>query len=323
MKETFLDKKTSNCIKGISAIFIMLGHICGSLPMPVRFLFSGEMWVGVFFFYSGYGLIKSYKNRGEDYLKGFIKKKIINIWIPFLIAESFYTISYCIKNGGLTATDIILGCLGIKLYNSVLWYVIELLAINLLFYLLYKFCRIKNKEIIWPVLYLIFLALSVILDIGTWWYISTSAFVMGILWDKIKRFLRTYEQSKALQIILITAFTMLYIVYKYLSLVSDAESIAGLPKNYILTGLALIMVPVFVLVIATITGYCKWTVNSASDNLGKISYEIYLYHGLIAMLLVTGISNEQLKVLLIVAVTLITAFVMNLLHRRLKALCGK
>jgi peptidoglycan/LPS O-acetylase OafA/YrhL len=152
---------------------------------------------------------------------------------------------------------------------------------------------------------------------------STGGFVMGMVWDEIKRVFNTYEQSKALQIILVTAFTMLYIVYKYISLVSDAESIAGISKNYILTGLALVMVPVFVLVIATITSYCKWTVNATSDNLGKISYEIYLYHGLIAMLLVTGISNELLKVLLIVAVTLITAFVMNLLHRRLKALYGK
>ena len=74
-------KETSDCWKGLASIFIMLGHICpNNTPVFIRFFLSGNLWVGLFFFYSGYGLQYSL-----EYNRNYINKKILFLGKRLLI----------------------------------------------------------------------------------------------------------------------------------------------------------------------------------------------------------------------------------------------
>ena len=57
-----------------------------------RLIIAGRLAVGLFFFVSGYGLIKQYKQKGRSYLDTFFKKKGMSIFIPFLLAMVVYFI---------------------------------------------------------------------------------------------------------------------------------------------------------------------------------------------------------------------------------------
>lgn len=93
------------------------------------------MFVGVFFFYSGYGLKKSIKNN-PHYLDGFLKRKIASIYFPFLIAETCHALLTAYYNNDYS--NLFLRCVGFQLSNSILWYVVEILAMYILFYLFEK-----------------------------------------------------------------------------------------------------------------------------------------------------------------------------------------
>ena len=241
----FLDKDYGTYIRAMAALSVMLGHITAGFPWYVQRLFPGELWVGVFFFFSGYGLYLSYE-KNPGYLKDFLPKKLKNIYLPFIYAELLAT-SYYLYKHGFSIEDFILGVLGFKLYNSVAWYVIELLIINFLFYAIKRLNvnRGRNEIVIWISFYLIFLLWCVIYDIATCWYISTSAFIMGVTGYQYKERLVFFLKRN---IIIIICFAIL-IMYLYMNLLSNCHNgnyLLHLPKNYVITFLEMVLVPLFV-----------------------------------------------------------------------------
>lgn len=83
-----LDRTTTNCCKGIAAIIIMLHHISfrlSNLPVFVKMIwYIAFPIVGFFFFMSGYGLTCGLMKK-KDYLQGFLSKRLLNIFVPYVI----------------------------------------------------------------------------------------------------------------------------------------------------------------------------------------------------------------------------------------------
>ena len=76
-----LDAMTS--LKGVMAIFVLLHHISQKQAFLQTNTISffreiGILFVGVFFFTSGYGLHRSFSTK-PDYLKGFLKRRVLPI----------------------------------------------------------------------------------------------------------------------------------------------------------------------------------------------------------------------------------------------------
>ena len=86
---------SSQSLRGLSAIEITLGHI--GIATQSIFLFpnrkAGILFVGIFFFLSGYGLIYSLKNK-ENYISNFFRKRFFKIFLP---AYTVYMIALFIK----------------------------------------------------------------------------------------------------------------------------------------------------------------------------------------------------------------------------------
>lgn len=95
--EDFLSLKVSKGIQGFWAVCIIAHHFvqpfvysgqgAGALSI---FALIGFLFVGVFFFFSGYGLFKSYKNK-PNYLNGFLRKRIPVVLVPLYVVNTILT----------------------------------------------------------------------------------------------------------------------------------------------------------------------------------------------------------------------------------------
>ena len=93
--EDFLSLETMKSLRGFAAIGVILHHISQQQTFQqegilLPFVNAGAYFVAIFFFCSGYGLLKSFDSK-PDYLKGFIKKRIVkSIIIPYYVDILIY-----------------------------------------------------------------------------------------------------------------------------------------------------------------------------------------------------------------------------------------
>lgn len=310
-KITFLEKDISKWWKGIAACFIMIGHILPeNTPMCFSYFFTGSIWVGLFFFYSGYGMQVAL-DKNDQYLKGFIKKKFKRIYLPFFIAESLYyfIVNIAIKCDHISFQDFICSIIGIRLANSVLWYVIELLIIDILFWCI-NILKLDKK--IWIACYIVFVLAALKFDIGVWWYISTSCFVLGVYYKNVIRFFESIIKNRRGKYLSLFSFFLLYSILKF---IPYFEFQIPISKSYLIVGITCVVVPLFVLVCIIISEKISILKNKAF--LGQISYEIYLYHLLVAEVIWSCFGKTMTSIVIIAVLTVCVAYVMNLVDSKI------
>lgn len=320
MNSKFLDKDESANIKGMAALFVMLGHLFTSeYPLVAQFMSAGCLWVGLFFFYSGYGVMYSYRNN-IDYMHGFILNKIFKIYIPFVIAETIYTISYIVINpDAYSVKDIIADCLGVHLLNGSLWYVVHILLFYFLFYIIQK-CTHGNLNVwLWLGIFVVYLALAVGLDIGNWWYISSFALVMGVCYLDLQKWYDILLENGMLRILIVCGFAISFFLLQLAKYFSFA--IIPIPITWYITFLDMVTVPFFVMLVWIFTERVHIFRGVIMKFLGKNSYEIYIYH-LLVLLWLNQIENMNLwiKAILLVGITCIVAKIMNGVDKKIMGL---
>lgn len=122
------DLQLTNAYRGVAILFVMSQHVGGALGTNILTPLGG-IGVAIFLLLSGYGLSESYKAKGLD---GWIKKKMIRVWIPFLCT---YVIIFALRED----------CGWIKFVRQVLtidrseyWYVDYILRCYMVFYIAYR-----------------------------------------------------------------------------------------------------------------------------------------------------------------------------------------
>lgn len=98
--ETYISSSQTTAIKGIFAALIVLSHLRGYVSFSPSFTDAfyvtvlkqiGQLMVTLFFFYSGYGLMESYRKK-PNYAVGFFKNRILKVMLHFDIALIFFAI---------------------------------------------------------------------------------------------------------------------------------------------------------------------------------------------------------------------------------------
>ena len=88
------NKTFSDNLKGYLSLMIICNHLAASIKNPIilepMFRNIGFICVSIFFFISGWGTMYGYLKK-EDYLNGFVSRKITKILIPYLIAIILYS----------------------------------------------------------------------------------------------------------------------------------------------------------------------------------------------------------------------------------------
>ena len=112
------------------------GWVPGELSIFVNY---GYKFVAIFFFCSGFGLIKSLYSK-PDYLNGFLKKRVLKaIVIPFYVNVILYCPFLILSGKKLPVAHWITNFLGLTLMNEYAWYPVVLTIFYLAFYFIFKY----------------------------------------------------------------------------------------------------------------------------------------------------------------------------------------
>lgn len=179
----FLSKSTTNCIKGLCILVVILSHISQRMqnPSPIKpFMFSAYLAVSMFFFLSGYGLMFSTLNK-SNYLLNFFSKRLSKVYLPFVVVNALTLIIFHLSfNAKYSINKIIVYLLGIKLIDSTLWFVKSIILFYIIFYLAFKFF---TKDIAPRLLVLycfIYFIVCYKIGLGPSWFNTIFCFPLGV-----------------------------------------------------------------------------------------------------------------------------------------------
>ena len=200
--EEYTSLKQTKILQGITALFIALHHMgqktCASWQ-PIRyqvhgldvFIPLGYLFVGVFFFCSGLGLYRSLHSK-QDYLKGFVRRRIMPIVIAYYLSELIYTVIRLLMGQKMDIREMLWYLSGLHMANSNAWYVVVIPFFYLAFWAAFRFCKREGTAIFLVFLFTLgYTVLGTSIDHqndwwmqGEWWYNSIILFPMGLLFGK-------------------------------------------------------------------------------------------------------------------------------------------
>ena len=219
--EDYLSLDAMKSIRGFAAIGVILHHIsqaeayqnAGEIPI---FVHVGYLFVSLFFFCSGYGLLKSLDTR-PDYLKGFLKKRLPVIVVPYYMSIIFYGVFNLLVGNELAPMQWVTNLIGITMMNEYAWYPVVLMILYIAFYLIFRGRGSRKLKFLY--MFLIMLAMGMIFCVmghflwfagsepnwwmkssgpdfdkwwlgqkvwwfsGEWWVNSQVAFLLGMIYE--------------------------------------------------------------------------------------------------------------------------------------------
>lgn len=259
----------------------------------------GAPIVSIFFFISGYGLQSSWQKKGDAYLKGFFSRRILKVLLPWLLATLLYGLVQWLSPqqwiDGIKQTF----THGIPILPFS-WYVLEILFFYLAFYCAYRFFPGIWKGIVLLALVILFMLLTMRLQYGQGWWVSSLAFPAGIAFACYeKKWMALCERHPASYWLALFGLACLFC----LSFMAGKRLSAFVfPVSHVCIGLTVALV--------TERLPLEKLKTKIISFISSISYEIYLCQG-IAMALLRGrwqVTGDALFVSLVYLITIALAW---------------
>ena len=312
-KRTDLDKQTSQFLKGICALLIVIHHISMIYCYDInafdftntsflsQFIAWGSPIVCIFFFISGFGLMKKVNITNNAIIS--LEQRLFKLFLPIIIISLIY---FIILN--LIGVGIDINILSEKTFLPNSWYCYVIAYLYIIFFVLLYFT--KNQKFIIAALLLssvMFIFFMIILNWSSYWYKSIIVFNIGTIYafyeEKINVILNSY-----LGLILLLSLLIIYgIITLNISFVSNT-TITNI-NNFFISLLCPILILPFCL---------NWELSTTSifakilKFIGSISYEIYLIHGcVIYFIQLSNIDNIFLIIFLVYTITILVALGIN------------
>ncbi len=325
--EDFMSLEATKCLQGICAVCVMLHHVSQTAAFReakelTLFPEVGFWFVGIFFFCSGYGLIKSMREKG-DYLTTFPRKRLLTVLIPFYTMTLAFAIYDVASGVRMPASQWVLSALGLVLINSHAWYIVVITLLYVAFY--FFFTRLKSERKAFVAMGL-FVFAQMVLGIlwghlawwagkpfwwqdpsgfqaaawwmmpcalwyqGEWWINSTILFLVGMLFARFERPVVAWLK-RGYWLKLAASFVALVGFYLASGRVMDTFSYwtefggvrsLGLGNKYACLATQTFLVTAFVVFVFMAMMKAR-SINPVTTFLGKIALEIYLMHNLLLM----------------------------------------
>ncbi len=203
--EEYTSLQQTRILRGICALGIALHHMAQKTCAPWHpsiytvhgldfFIDIGYLFVAVFLFCSGFGLYRSLHAR-PDYLKHFIRRRILPVVIAFYLSEFMYTGIRLLMGERMDLTKILWYLSGLHMANENAWYVIVIPFFYLVFLAAFRVCRREGFAILWVFVFtLAYTVLGALIDHqndwwmrGEWWYNSILLFPVGLLFGRFEK----------------------------------------------------------------------------------------------------------------------------------------
>ena len=295
----YMSLSTTTAIKGIFALIIFFSHTMQCIELspgfgdrafgyPMKYL--EQLMVTIFFFYAGYGIAISDKNK-EGYTKGFFKKRILKTLLHFDMVVLLFLVLQFILGNRFNPENYLYCWIGWLDIGNSSWFICVILA---LYVIAYVSLRLKERCSESTVV----LTFSVsLLTIGLWiflyrqkapehwWYDTVAVFPVGFLFYMVKRYVDT--SSERIRILLTLLLVGGFVLWRHFIGIDDYGICATL----------------FVLALTGITFFIKIN-NTVLQWLGKHCFSIYMLQR-IPMLLFQNTCLREMPVLF-TATTLFT-----------------
>ena len=281
--DNFLSIGNTKNEKGIAAILIVLHHLSQRVEVsgPLVIMgYTGFVLVAVFFFVSGYGLEYGLRNK-PHYLKGFFRKRILPVLMPYWIVNSIDIVFYLLKGKVFTPAQYILSYLGIDFITGT-WFVAAILLMYISFWIAF---RSKESYIIFGMCMMGYCIICFALNLHSSYTASIAAFVLGVIWNKIGiqvvTWIRKMYSLKLLICVGIFGFAFLG------RLVLSSKDVNNQVVQFVLRNLVSVS---FVICLIAITQKVQFR-GKVLEWLGNISYELYIVHSVLLTMFADLDSN--------------------------------
>lgn len=343
--EDFLSLESTKIIQGLAAIGVIMHHCVqiitdyGTVWLGPISIFNdiGVLFTAIFFFCSGFGLIISYRTK-PDYLKGFMRKRIPAVLIPFIISNILYFVIIGLYYKKINSViDVILYLTGIKLINRNTWFLIEIMVLYLAFYFIFRFVKKeKAKWVFMSVFIMLMIIISLLLGhetketrgfwfLGQWWYNTTLLFPVGMVVARYKD--KIVGFAKKHYVWLLPLFTILFMITLYVTehwiveIFGYYQEWEGHPGYWekAVTALAHNLTCFFFVGMVLLVTMKIKIQNILLRWLGKISLEMYIVHDLFRQHLMNGEADVSNVMFLVIVLggSVVVAVLMYMLDRKL------
>lgn len=284
-EEGILDKASTTALKGILCIFIML-HNLGLDYQNNSWLseticdHSGTVAVSMFFFLSGYGLLKGYQAKGNKFLLRLIFHNCVKL---YLIAVGINLLEYFVFfRGAFDTKDTVLRILNLDLFNNFNrmnrhgWFIASILGMYVIFALVFfVFSLIKFKHNILVATLIVasislgFYLTTLIADKGGMYTKGITCFGVGLLYAYFYTHVNKFSAKYRIPIEIIT------LVISIVDILVLWGTTAGYLMNF------------FIIALSTKYRYD----NRVSLFLGNISLGVYLFLHFSTLTLASLVDN--------------------------------
>ena len=274
LNKDYLSLESCNSFRGIFALVVVFHHLAQRTSGGVLFhLFSyvGYLAVAVFFFYSGYGLMKKHMSSPQYYEK-FLLNRIPSILLPYLVITAVYWLYYAGTGKVYSAKQMMISSFlkgsPIVLFS---WYIIAILLSYIAFWLLMMLFKKRYDLMVMSACFLnlLYILFCRRLGYGSYWYNTAFAFCVGMFWahkeSDILKLLEKYFPISAISAILFWMICFLGTSVVEISVIRFALQISS--------------ACLFSIIIVLLS--MKFRIRSKIAHfLGRISLELYLVQGL-------------------------------------------
>ncbi len=274
----YINKKNTEIYKGILVICVFLAHL-GNYEInyfdnySFQFLTPlGYLAVSVFLFLSGYGLSYSVNEKGKFYFNSFIKRRVLPLYIEYILFVVLYTIYQVIFFKMDISFEKLFTTLTIgETYVNNGWYVQCIIIIYLFFYVIIS-SKIGETHGIVPLAIVgVYTGLYIILQLDFIYVQSIAAFIVGYFYFLLQDTINQKLENDRMFLIM-----AIFWLFLFLTIFGASYVIGNIIIRRILRILVCAVAPIiFVIGVSHIKFDSK-----IAKIIGELSLEMYLLQGM-------------------------------------------
>lgn len=198
--EDYCSPRNTGTINGIFSILIFISHAVyyvkpdGVWDEPYFALkaFLGQLVVVSYLFYSGFGIMESYKKKGTPYIKAIPVHRLFKTWYHFAIVIVMYAIvSIGIRGLEYSPKEIILAFTGYTTLGNSNWYMFVIFALYVIVtvaLLVFRKSKVLGVAGVF-ILTGLFAYWEIKVGLGSQWYNTILCFPAGMVFSLVKPYL--------------------------------------------------------------------------------------------------------------------------------------
>lgn len=294
---TSLKIENSIKTKGLLALLIVFHHVSYYSDSFIlkEFNYWGNIICGVFFFLSGYGLMKSKYLKGDIYFCSFLPTHLWKLFSTLIFVMLLFLTSLALSNK-LGKYLSLVDCLHGRTFVPNTWFVYAMTYLYIVFYM--SFGKIKKRFTSYSILLGLTLLYILIVKqngFGSYWYSSVLAFAVGVLVSDMESKLSIGSLLFNICIWGINFILIMVAIYSlYVSPITYAPFLCAFYPLLFYLILRLFEIK-----------HCAFLAF-----LGKISYELYVVHGIFIYYLHDKLRDYKLLIPVLL-LSVISAYIIN------------